>query len=285
MDLNLRVLIEPRGFIRVIQLLMSIFAFATTSGFDATSSFDIACQSWKKTIHYKFEYPFKMSSTFLRVPVQCEVSVENISIETKSFPFDFSGNAEFFVATGVLSFLYSVFICVLYVFAHGLYSTNPVTPIIDLGATGVLAIFWLAGSSAWSQGVSDLKYYTNPSNFFEYLDICKNPTVCKTVSSGNFASLNVSLIFGFANFLLWTSSMWFVYKETYFHLQRQSQMGPKYPSPPQDDFAPKMQYPNQQQFVQQSQLPGQQYIQQGSNFQSQPPIQHQDLGQPIGNQY
>ena len=61
-------------------------------------------------------------------------------------------------------------------------------------ATGVLSIFWFAGSCAWAQGVTDIKYYTNPTNLFQDIDICQEPKVCHTVSPGNFASLNVSLV-------------------------------------------------------------------------------------------
>lgn len=60
--------------------------------------------------------------------------------------------------------------------------------------TGVLSIFWFAGSCAWAQGVSDIKYYTNPTNLFRDIDICMDGTVCSTINPGNFASLNVSLV-------------------------------------------------------------------------------------------
>ncbi|GFU09916.1 synaptophysin [Nephila pilipes] len=250
MDLNLRVLIEPRGFIRIIQLVMSIFAFATTAGFETVATMEIKCKDYEKDVQYKFGYPFKLGKAELRVPDKCG-NTSDISYKTYTFPFDFSSNAEFFVASGVLTLMYTTGIIFIYVFMHRLYSTNPMTPVVDLLGSGVLSVFWFAGSCAWAQGVSDVKYYTNPANLFHDIEICMDgPQTCRTVSPGNFASLNVSLIFGFANCMLWISSLWFVYKETSFHQQIQ---------PPA--MLPQM---------------GQQQA---------PPMQDQDLGNKMGGQY
>ncbi|XP_015908557.1 synaptophysin-like protein 1 [Parasteatoda tepidariorum] len=240
MDLNLRVLIEPRGFIRIIQLVMSIFAFATTAGFETVTTIEIKCPEFEKDVQYKFGYPFKLGKAELRVPEKCGKLDNNITFKSYAFPFDFSSNAQFFVASGVLTLLYTTGIIFIYVFMHRLYSTNPMTPVVDFIASGVLSIFWFAGSCAWAQGVSDVKYYTNPANLFPDLDICLNDVqVCRTVTLGNFASLNVSLIFGFANCMLWICSLWFVYKETSFHQQIQPpamlpQMGQQQAPPMQD---------------------------------------------------
>lgn len=110
-----------------------------------------------------------------------------------------------------------------------MYTNNQLVPIADLAGSGVLSLFWIAGSSAWSQGVSDVKFYTDPKFIMEEFEPCKIQGDCQISSTPNFATLNVSLIFGFANFLLWVASLWFVYKETVFHLQRQQQQIP----PPQ----------------------------------------------------
>ncbi|GBN48983.1 Synaptophysin [Araneus ventricosus] len=250
MDLNLRVMIEPRGFIRIIQLVMSIFAFATTADFETVATMEIKCKEYEKDVQYKFGYPFKLGKNELRVPEKCG-NTSVITFKTYTFPFDFSSNAEFFVASGVLTLMYTSGIIFIYVFMHRLYTTNPMTPVVDLLATVILSIFWFAGSCAWAQGVSDVKYYTNPSNLFHDIDICMDDAqTCSTKSPGNFASLNVSLIFGFGNCMLWISSLWFVYKETSFHQQVQ---------PPA--MLPQM---------------GQQQA---------PPMQDQDLGNKMGGQY
>lgn len=45
-------------------------------------------------------------------------------------PYDFSGSAEFFVATGVLSFLYTLIALVVYIFMHHEYANDPKLPVI-----------------------------------------------------------------------------------------------------------------------------------------------------------
>ncbi|XP_013775341.1 synaptophysin-like [Limulus polyphemus] len=230
MDINFRVLKEPLGFIRTIQIVIAIFAFATTSGFGSKSSFRVKCMTSEKEtdINYEYGYPFRLRYSNFIVP-KCDGTYDTT---TEKIPYDFSSSAEFFVTTGVLTFMYSLGITLFYIFAHQKYIDDQVVPITDLGITGILTIFWLAGSSAWAQGVSDMKYYTSPVTLAKNLEVCSTLATCETTFEGNYATLNVSLIFGFANCLLWASSLWFVYKETVFHYQRQEllkQLPPQYP--------------------------------------------------------
>lgn len=217
MDLSFEVMKEPRGFIRVLQCIMAILAFATTAGFSTECEFNIPCGSNKagdKLVEYTIDYPF--SSTELTYPKECDEGSPEIDMD---LPFDFSNAAEFFVATGVLSFLYTIIILVVYIFFHQTYAQNNRIPVIDLGITAILSVFWLAGSSAWAQGVSDLKFYLHPETIFKLLPICfeeESDHDCQTVEDGSYGTLNASLILGFANFLLWLSSLWFIYKETVF---------------------------------------------------------------------
>lgn len=209
---------------------MSIFAFATTSGFGTSSTFKVFCEEPYQAT-FSFGYPFRMSYFPFKVPKECKQLID-LDTKTVVLPYNFASNPEFFVATGVLSFLYCVGILGVYIFCNKMYTDNQATPIVDLGASSVLALFWFAGSSAWAQGVRDVKYYTDPNIFTKLLDICKVAS-CASESVGNFATLNVSLILGFANFLLWVAGCWFVYKETSFHVQHPPPAGvgsvPQYP--------------------------------------------------------
>ncbi|XP_022234944.1 synaptophysin-like protein 1 [Limulus polyphemus] len=143
-NVNLRVLKEPLGFMRAIQFIMSIFAFATTSGFKSHTSFDITClnSTEPKKVDLKFEYAFKLN----HVPLSVTDCNGDKKIET--LPWDFSSSAEFFVATGVLAFLFSLAVLIIYIFFWSLYSNKQFLPIIDLVVSLVLTIFWLAASSA-----------------------------------------------------------------------------------------------------------------------------------------
>ncbi|KAM7309161.1 synaptophysin [Ixodes scapularis] len=176
MDLNFRVLKEPRGFMRVLQFVFAIFAFATTSGFGSATTFKVSCGPESEppvTVNFQFGYPFRMSYFPFEAPAKCTAGHFVGGWTTVRLPFNFASNAEFFVATGVLSFLYCVGILGIYLFSNKMYIENQTVPIIDLGLSALLALFWFAGSSAWAQGKSDVKYYTSLPNFKNFVDVCK----------------------------------------------------------------------------------------------------------------
>lgn len=214
---------EPRGFIRVIQAVMAIFAFSTTAGFSTIASFIVDCkiENTNPDVEIKIKYPFSFRDSPISLPLDCNDTNEKARLD---LPYIFSGSAEFFVATGVIAFLYTVVICAVYTLGHETYQNNPLFPLVDFGVTCLVALFWLAGSSAWAGGVSDLKYYLDPEVVAKLPCICQNHN-CTEDKAGSYASLDVSLVFGFANFLLWIGSAWFVYKETTFHQQQQQQQG------------------------------------------------------------
>lgn len=222
MTLNPMVLREPRGMIRILQLIFAILAFSTTTSFDTKSILQVTCPPATKggspslsKIEYPVEYPFKFQTTTIFEKYNCS---KNIPMIEQKFPMDFSSSAQFFVATGVLGLLYSGAALGLYLTKTPQYMTNPLLPVIDLGVTGLLALFWVAGSAAWALGVSDLKYYTHPKYLAKYIYICKDvESDCAVIDLGNWAPLNISLLTGFTNAFLWCMSCWFVFKETTFH--------------------------------------------------------------------
>lgn len=100
---------------------------------------------------------------------------------------DVSSDAQFFVATGVLSFLYCLFIIAVYAFIDEIYKSKSELPLADFMITTILAIFWLSGSAAWANGTSALKGVTDATSWEE---ICKS---C-TVFTSSYSRLNISLV-------------------------------------------------------------------------------------------
>lgn len=203
---------EPRGLIRLLHFVFSIFAFATTSGFSTDIKFLLDGCNNNETVTFILGYPFNL---------------EDIHIDACpkfSLLGDFSSQAKFFVTIGVLAFLYCIASLVVYFLFEQLYQENITVPVADFGATLVFAVLWLISSSLWAQGVADLKYFSDPNNFLQGRHEC-GTGLCKSVYSGSFATLNVSLLFGFLNFSLWTASLWFIYKETAWFKRRQENAG------------------------------------------------------------
>ena len=61
------VLKEPRGFIKIIQFLFSILAFACLVDWRGHLSFEVDCKGDKKIIQKTFQYPFAMDEVKLEV--------------------------------------------------------------------------------------------------------------------------------------------------------------------------------------------------------------------------
>eukprot|EP00092_Neocalanus_flemingeri_P033349 GFUD01036264.1.p1 GENE.GFUD01036264.1~~GFUD01036264.1.p1 ORF type:complete len:288 (+),score=88.33 GFUD01036264.1:45-866(+) len=238
-QLNLEALKEPRGFIRCLQWFFAMIAFATLADFSTELSFDIACTNKSlATTHITstISYPFRVDQNpphkFGDSP-PCGVKYgKDVKNQDITFPGSFASDAQFFVFTGVVSWLYCFVSIAIYVLYSSLYMDNQKQyPRVDFLITALLAMFWLAGSAAWANGLTGLKLVSDPDNWiwthhFEYAAICfkttHNPPTylypkikeCVTTSRGHFGGANVSVLLGFLNFFLWASNLWFLYKET-----------------------------------------------------------------------
>lgn len=91
------------------------------------------------------------------------------------------------MATGVLSLLYCIFIIAVYAFVDELYKSKSEIPLADFMLTTVLAIFWLSGSAAWSNGTNALKGATDDTF------LTNTCVACKAFTS-SFSRLNISLV-------------------------------------------------------------------------------------------
>jgi len=205
---NTEVIKEPRGFIKFIQIVLAIFAFATTTAYNCSTSFTIGCPSNNSTTptmeggSFSFGYAFRLNGQ----------SIPICSNQTVSMSGDYSAPSEFYVFVGVMAFLYSLAAIVFYVFADDKYRQIDWIPSADFITTVVFVLLWLIASCAWAAGVTGLKNATNPTAFL--LNEGQMPSDTNVVFGGSYASLNVSIIFGFLNMCVWGANIWFLYKET-----------------------------------------------------------------------
>ncbi|ELU10581.1 hypothetical protein CAPTEDRAFT_221651 [Capitella teleta] len=207
----------------VFSEILAIFAFATTTSVSSSCAFTYTCQKEAPVEQVmKFGYPFRLSNDKFSVPLCANSS--DIASEKVGLYGDFSSSAEFYVFVGVMAFLYSLAALVLYVCFDDKYRKYDNIPIADFVITAVFTLLWLISSSAWADGVSKVKYYSNPAEMFynEPGDVkeCEKSyaethgITCEVTKLANFASLNVSIIFGFLNMCVWGANLWFLFKET-----------------------------------------------------------------------
>ncbi|XP_044741431.1 synaptophysin-like [Chrysoperla carnea] len=198
--LDLSVFKEPLGIMRVFQFIFAFLAFSCTTSY--TNELNFNCKAENGTIGsyaYPIEYPFDV-----------KISQSQVCANSKFTLYaDFSFEAHFFFITGLLSILYAIGISVVYALIEDVYKNDKRFPFLDFGATVILAVFWLSGSAAWAYGVSGLKSVTDPTTIKTTMSLD-----CCTISRSGFTRLTISIIFGFLNFFLWASDLWFVYKET-----------------------------------------------------------------------
>ncbi|CAM9849755.1 unnamed protein product [Rangifer tarandus platyrhynchus] len=215
-----RALKEPLAFLRALELLFAIFAFATCGGYSGGLRLSVDCANKTESdlsIDVAFAYPFRLHQVTFEVP-----TCEGKERQKVSLIGDSSSSAEFFVTVAVFAFLYSLAATVVYIFFQNKYRENNRGPLIDFIVTVVFSFLWLVGSSAWAKGLSDVKVATDPKEVLLLMSACKQPSnKCTAVHSAVMSSLNTSVVFGFLNFILWAGNIWFVFKETGWHSSSQ----------------------------------------------------------------
>ncbi|CAN9512458.1 unnamed protein product [Ophioblennius macclurei] len=211
-----QVLKLPLGFIRVLEWLFAIFAFATCGGYTGQLRVSVDCMekaSSNLSIGIDFAYPFRLHQVSFEAPA-CEATRR----ERVFLIGDYSSSAEFFVTIAVFAFLYSLTATVVYVFFLNKYREISRAPLIDFVVTVVFSFMWLVSSSAWAKALSDVKLATDPDEVQLLIPACKQQSnKCGSVHGARWSGVNTSVAFGFLNFVLWAGNIWFVFKETGWH--------------------------------------------------------------------
>uniref|UniRef100_A0A4X2K7F6 MARVEL domain-containing protein n=1 Tax=Vombatus ursinus TaxID=29139 RepID=A0A4X2K7F6_VOMUR len=186
-----------------INFIASIFSFATCGGSKGKTSFIVSCPSQRtknETIEAAFAYKFKLNQVSLHV-----TATQNPLCGV----------------TWILAFLYCITTLALYISYINLYQESQKIPFIDFVIALIASFLWLVSTSAWAKALTDIKMATG-EDLIGQIDSCSNnkDVHCYFDSVTSMGSLNVSVIFGFLNMILWGGNAWFIYKET--SLQGQS---------------------------------------------------------------
>lgn len=230
---------EPIGFIKIIQFFMAILAFAIAVNGDSMLSFNAACRSntagVTKLASIKFEakysYPYDLTKSKIEAKTQCPSGSTAPKLDREYLTtegYNIKSSAEFFVFLGVMAFLYSLTMLIVYIFLKHKYDNKIQLPLIDFIITVIFAICWFASDIAWAKAINDIQHYTKTENVIKSLPkTCpalsgSTSKVCLANKYASYGSIIISCIIGFCNLILWSGNIWFVLKETTWYKTRKT---------------------------------------------------------------
>ncbi|XP_053908136.1 synaptophysin-like [Cuculus canorus] len=200
-----RVIKEPLGFLKLLEWLFSIFAFATCGGYSGSFRLSVECPPPNRSaplIPVTFGYPF-------RAPLSSS------SRRRRLFPLRPAALG------GTSSW-------------GGPSAPVPEPPRIDFAVTALLAFLWLVASCAWAAALGEVKAATAPTAVLAQLEGCRRPGArCRALAEPRFSGLNTSVVFGFLNLVLWGGNLWFALKETGWGGFGAPRAAPQQPPPPE----------------------------------------------------
>ena len=242
MDLTL--LKEPLGFIRFLEWVFAIAAFATCANFTTQTKYQIQCKAandglngsdscFNIRVKQQIRYPFNLDDIphdLINMHTNTNFS-DNCTLDTSEnihHPGDYHFNAELFVLTGVLSWIVATAYLLVYACWPHLYvSSNSKAPIADFCTALMIAVFWLVASSVWAHGLIGLKglsdedwLESNPSSPCAHTNgTFTNVRIidCFWRNRGFYGGADASVWLGFLNCFLWICNLWFIFKETSWH--------------------------------------------------------------------
>ncbi|KAL0962672.1 hypothetical protein UPYG_G00343810 [Umbra pygmaea] len=201
--LNLAPLKEPLGFIKLVEWLTAIFAFGSCGGYSGKNIVSLFCSEGRnETLNATFSYPFRLNLVAL---------VDG----------DSASSVKFFVGVAIVCFLYAMIALLIYLGYMHVYKDSDFGPMFDFGLTATIAFLWLVCSSAWAKGLQNVKDAVGTKGIISTLALCqRNDIICEVTDFASMRALNVSVVFGYLNLLVWAGNAWFVYKETRWHSQK-----------------------------------------------------------------
>ncbi|XP_056101337.1 synaptophysin-like protein 1 [Rhinichthys klamathensis goyatoka] len=217
--LNLSPVREPLGFVKVVEWLTAVVAFGTCGGYTGRTQLSIFCAGGdNETLTATLTYPFRLNQERL---LENNATLCNRTVAETHLVGDSSSAVEFFVAVAVLAFLYSMVALLVYLGYMHVYRDSDFGPMFDFVLTSAFAFLWLVCSSAWARGLQTVKDATGTAGMDSTLALCRDAGVrCEVTEFASMRLLNISVVFGYLNLLIWVGNAWFVYKETRWHSQK-----------------------------------------------------------------
>lgn len=230
LEVNFRVILEPKGLLRIIILVLSILAFALTAGYSSSDNTEECRDNNNNRIVARLEFGYTFHSEtfdikYTDIPPNSNRTsngTNGSSVEftcQTDFDTNYDGGAEFFVAMGVLSMLYSMGVIPIYmVFLNDQWSYSKWIANIDFIASVIFSFMYLIADIVWSVQTAALKNYVDDqlessSSCLQSFAVCETEPISSTDS---YLQLDISLVFGWLTMATWVAILWFLFKDTTF---------------------------------------------------------------------
>jgi len=215
---NIEIFKEPRGIIRVLQLVFAVITAVVLRSYEGYIDINY-CQQSPTTVHLPIEYPFNLND--VTAQLSCAAINGTILNPTLKLTNDFSCEARFLYDNCLWSIGVPIVAVFLYIIFWEEYESNGNMASIDFLASLVCAVCWISCVGYWGYAQSQLKAYTQPDALKASLRVCDLVT-CMDITRASVSTLTQTLILSFLNFFLWAAGLWFIYKETpwYREIQR-----------------------------------------------------------------
>eukprot|EP00118_Oscarella_pearsei_P027540 m.311135 g.311135 ORF g.311135 m.311135 type:complete len:256 (+) comp60691_c0_seq1:28-795(+) len=226
---NLDVFKLPRGFLKILELVFAVAAFATLSSFSSRGKVirngsviaNNGTDNFTEFYPFVIEYDFGSNELYFEDPNE----VRLLHVNGKH-----QAGAGFFVFVGVLAFFYTIAASAAYVFLERRLGDAKLAIyfIVDFVCTVVLAFFWFVAGCEWAAATGQIPGIVD-SAFTDFLvsrhckSLLADEVIHCTSEKPGYVGIVVAAILAFLNVVLWAGNGWFTFKETKWFTKQQSQ--------------------------------------------------------------
>jgi len=228
-----RVLLEPRGFTRLLQLIFASITISQLNSYDQNISININCKPKSNE--------FQPVNTDVLVPVKYPFSFSNIGYETctsknaknsnsnSEIPksslsittLDSASKSRYLMAMLALTIIFSLTLIIYYtIFELHILTTAVPGRKIDFFTSLSMTFLLLLAAILFSSATNNIVKNATPRELSTQIDECKDPTfdanfrtVCSHGKLIDKTGLYTVNCLNYINFLIWLFMIWFSYKE------------------------------------------------------------------------
>lgn len=208
----------PLGFIRLIEAVFCLILFAAFHGW--RFDLNIRCPAANNSkIIFDHSYEFHLLDIDQYNVQRCN------NTSTFLFDRDFGAGIDMYAYLIPISLFITVGMLLFYLFSYGVYANDDRIPLVDFVVTAVLAVFWMFSTLFFSVSAQRIEEATTAENVnatMTRVNICADIMDCTWTSYAVYGTLTIASLAGVGLFILFTSNIWYIYKETPYFRARQS---------------------------------------------------------------